>query len=295
MVNETRVLKRRIFTDNHIAILFLDMCSSSFDESGVAPEVGIFWEVLFPAKKYRLGDVIDLPGGVSMELIEKGVPQKIKTSQPLNEEFFSSYGELALPPYIQKARGERHSSEKDHVWYQTDWARVQGSYAAPTASLHFSQSDLDELEKRGVKVLPLVLHVGLGTFLPVRVEDLSQHKMHKEEVWIPEKTLDALNKGSGRVFALGTTVARSLEAWAAGHLAPCEDGVRGHTDLFIRPPYQFSMVDVLMTNFHQPKSTLLALVSAFAGVESTMKGYQYAIEKEFRLFSYGHLSVWIKE
>ena len=177
--------------------------------------------------------------------------------------------------------------------YQTAFALKEGSLAAPTASLHFKKRDLQQLKSRGVDVSYLTLHVGLGTFLPVDGEDLSDHPMHKEWVEVPPDLALAVKKcreRGGRVWALGTTVTRALESWALQGASP--QGYEGLTDLMIQPGYSFKVVDVLMTNFHQPKSTLLALVMAFAGVSRVKEAYQWAMDHEFQLFSYGDLSVW---
>jgi S-adenosylmethionine:tRNA ribosyltransferase-isomerase len=277
VINNTKVQKRRIFCQD-TEILFL------FSTDGKT------WEVLFPAKKFKIGDTIELPLGVTAELLQKGRPQKLKTNKILTEEYFSSAAELPLPPYIQKLRPHRHAKSEDDDWYQTEWAKALGSLASPTASLHFSLSDLDYLKNRGVQVLEVTLHVGLGTFLPVEVEDLDQHKMHSEiyevhaQVW---NAVQAAKKNGKNIWALGTTVARTLESVArSGNLA-------GTTDLLLQEGAEFKVVNRLLTNFHQPESTLLALVAGFVGLPLVKKAYRFAIEKRFRLFSYGDLSVWI--
>ena len=282
IVNETKVLKRRIFADD-LEILFLKNLGENR------------WEVLFPSKAFPVGSLIPLPDGKAMRLEAKGRPQIVEVSEALPEEYFQKYGEVPLPPYIQKARGERHNREDDDSWYQTFWAQNPGSLAAPTASLHFSPEDFEVLKKRGAQVLPVTLHVGLGTFLPVTADVLTDHQMHFEEVEIPRTTWDAILKAKRegkKIWALGTTVARSLESAALNKLPSSNFGFRGETDLFILPGFEWKMVDRLMTNFHQPESTLLALVAAFSGLENVQAAYRWAIEKKFRLFSYGDLSVW---
>jgi S-adenosylmethionine:tRNA ribosyltransferase-isomerase len=255
--------------------------------------------VLFPAKKYKIGDQIEMPGGVSISLIKKGIPQQIKTSEPLTEEYFEQFAELALPPYIERRRQQLESKDyNDEDWYQTEWAKDQGSCAAPTASLHFGNQDWERLRAKGVAVENLTLHVGMGTFLPIQSDKVEEHKMHKEFVSIPAHTLAKISEAKvkgGKVWALGTTVMRSLEAWSRGDFEETDAGVQGETDIFIRPGFQFEVVDVLMTNFHQPKSTLLALVAAFAGVFRTKEVYEWAMLNKFKLFSYGDLSVWLPE
>jgi len=287
VINDTQVEKRRVFLKSGLEVLF------------VRPHRGQnnVWEVLFPARSVKLGGSLELPGGVTATLQRKGLPQLVHLSQELTSEYFDTYGELALPPYIQKARGERHNREFDQKWYQTAWARNPGSQAAPTASLHFTSQDLEHLEAKGVFVEKLTLHVGLGTFLPVKTERLEEHPMHKEEVHIPAETLERVfqaQKQGQRIWALGTTVTRALETWSQGGLIQeAGRGVSGEADLFIRPGYSFQVVSGLLTNFHQPQSTLLALVAAFAGTEDVLKAYQWAIKRRFQLFSYGDLTVWM--
>lgn len=284
VLNQTKVLKRRVFAGD-LEILFLSQPSP--DE----------WEVLFPSRAFKLGDAVELPEGVTMTLTQKGRPQRVRVSRELTQSYFDQHGEVPLPPYIQKARSQRHNGPQDERWYQTLWAADPGSLAAPTASLHFEQKHLDRLRERGVLILPVTLHVGLGTFLPVTAEDLKDHAMHAEVVEVPASTwerLQAAKAQGSRIWALGTTVARSLESAAAGKLRRDEQAFRGETDLMILPGYEFQVVDRLMTNFHQPQSTLLALVAAFSNLEHVKACYQWAIARKFRLFSYGDLSVWNK-
>jgi S-adenosylmethionine:tRNA ribosyltransferase-isomerase len=286
VLNDTLVSRRRVFAlHDDLEILFVKALSD------------LQWEVLCPARLLNPGDKIALPGGLFLELISKGFPQRVQSSEPLSEAYFAQWGEVALPPYIQKARNQRHSSAEDLVWYQTAWAKHVGSAAAPTASLHFGPRDLEELLARGVVIRFLTLHVGLGTFLPVRTERLEDHVMHQETVTIPSETLSALvtAKARGqRIWALGTTVARALESYASGELIQDANGnASGAASIFIQPGYEWQMVSGLMTNFHQPKSTLLALVAAFAGLSEMRAAYDWAIARGFRLFSYGDLSVWL--
>lgn len=285
VLNDTKVLKRRVFTATGLEILFL----GSEDRQ--------HWQVLFPSKRFKIGDSIELPNGRCMSLLEKGRPQKVRIDEPLSEAYFDQFGELPLPPYIQKVRDDRHAQGSDAQWYQTAWNAKPGSFAAPTASLHFTTEHLQSLRERGVRIVYLTLHVGLGTFLPVEVDDLQNHPMHKEEVEIPLATLEAIEAAravGGRVWAMGTTVTRALESYGAGKLAATSESYCGSTDLLILPGFEFKMIDGLLTNFHQPESTLLALVMAFAGVEHVKKVYQWAIEHKFRLFSYGDLSIWTR-
>lgn len=284
IINKTKVLPRRVFTPENIELMFLD-----------SPDQ-IHWSVLFPAKKFKIGDKISLPEGLSVELIEKGIPQKVKTNAPLTSNYFEVYGQFALPPYIQNARGDARSHENDKTWYQTVWAEVPGSLAAPTASLHFKHHDIDQLKQK-IDIAEVTLHVGLGTFLPITAENLTEHQMHKEYVHI-EKTVvqkiqNCLNK-KGRVWALGTTSLRSIEAWARGHLTEYDTFFAGQTDLFLKPGDEFKVCRGLMTNFHQPASTLIALVAAFSSLDNVKQSYKYAIDNKFRLFSYGDLSIWLR-
>lgn len=327
VLNDTQVLKRRIFSEEGLEILFLSPCNppnmtdvSEFRETSTRQTISMaaseYWEVLFPSKKLSLGDSLSLPLGLKAKLVQKGRPQVLKLTERLSESYFEKVGELPIPPYIQKARSLRHNQAEDQKNYQTIWANKPGSLAAPTASLHFKSQDLAALKSRGVQILTITLHVGLGTFLPVTAEDLKDHQMHSEYVEIAfaawEQIKQAKKQGA-RVWSLGTTVARSLESQALGYfkqttaMAPqtvspgagsppqavnSELPWCGTTDLLIQPGFEFKIVDNLLTNFHQPESTLLALVAAFAGLENVKKSYAIAIEKRMRLFSYGDLSVW---
>ncbi len=285
ILNNTKVLKRRIFVGD-LEILFLKS------------ENLLDWQVLFPASRTKIGDWIELPLGEKIQLLSKGRPQEVRSARPLSEEYFEKVAEIPLPPYIQKAREERHTRDEDSLWYQTAWAEKAGSLASPTASLHFSKDHLEVLRNKKVQIQWITLHVGLGTFLPVTTEILSEHKMHSEDVEIPSQTWQAVQgtKSKGfAVWALGTTAARALESAAVGKLEKTSQGFRGATDLMIAPPYDWRVVDRLLTNFHQPQSTLLALVAGFSSLEKVKSCYQWAIERKFRLFSYGDLSVWIKE
>jgi S-adenosylmethionine:tRNA ribosyltransferase-isomerase len=192
------------------------------------------------------------------------------------------HGKLPLPPYIQRAAGEADESR-----YQTVYAREPGSVAAPTAGLHFDQPLLDRLADRGARCAWLTLHVGAGTFQPVRVDDLGEHRMHRERFVIPLETVEAIaatRAAGGRVIAVGTTSMRALEA--AAQDGPLEAG-SGETEIFILPGFRFQVVDALITNFHLPKSTLMMLVSAFAGMDSIRRTYAHAVEHRYRFFSYG--------
>ena len=192
------------------------------------------------------------------------------------------HGKLPLPPYIQRAAGEADESR-----YQTVYARELGSVAAPTAGLHFDQALIERIAERGARCAWLTLHVGAGTFQPVRVDDLGEHQMHRERYVIPQETVDAIaatRAAGGRVIAVGTTSMRALEA--AAQDGPLEAG-SGETEIFILPGFHFQVVDALITNFHLPKSTLMMLVSAFAGMDTIRRTYTHAVEQRYRFFSYG--------
>ena len=286
VINNTRVMPRRVWTlHDDVEILFLEPLNA---------EVTL-WRVLFPAARYKIGSQLMLPGGISLTLEEKGLPQVVGTSASLTPDYFESYGELPLPPYIQKLRASRHGQVEDKHWYQTDWAQWEGSLAAPTASLHFSQADLKELSSKGVQVLPITLHVGLGTFLPIQAENLLEHTMHREWMEVPVSVWDKVQQAKrqkAKVWALGTTATRALESVAAGKINREGDRFFGETDLFIYPGVPIQVVDRLLTNFHQPESTLMALVAGFQDLDRVKFCYHWAIQKRFRLFSYGDLSVW---
>lgn len=188
-------------------------------------------------------------------------------------------GQLPLPPYFERA-----PEAEDETRYQTLWADKPGAVAAPTASLHFDEALLAALAERGVQTAMVTLHVGAGTFQPVRVEDLADHLMHAERYAVPESTQQAIaatKRAGGRVVAVGTTVCRALESWAASGAAD------GDTRLFITPGYRFRAIDALLTNFHLPESTLLMLVFAFGGIERLRAAYAHAIAAQYRFFSYG--------
>ncbi|MFN3697486.1 MAG: tRNA preQ1(34) S-adenosylmethionine ribosyltransferase-isomerase QueA [Pseudobdellovibrio sp.] len=290
VLNDTKVLKRRVFIkspfeqNEELEILFLDHLPDGLQK------------VLFPSKKFKVGDKLTLPNGSVMTLIEKGLPQTVKIEPALTESDFDQMAELPLPPYIQKARHERHNQQADESWYQTAWAKNPGSFAAPTASLHFTESDITKLKQKGVNVLTVTLHVGLGTFLPVKVENLDEHKMHEEIYSVSElvwNEIQTARKNQSKIWALGTTVTRTLETVAR----TAEKGdlrLQGASDLLLQVGSEFKIVDRLMTNFHQPESTLLALVSAFSSLDNVKHNYEWAIERRFKLFSYGDLSVWLR-
>lgn len=198
-------------------------------------------------------------------------------------ELLDRVGHVPLPPYI-----EREDTESDRQRYQTVYARQPGAVAAPTAGLHFDKAMLASLDEQGIDTAFITLHVGAGTFQPVRAENLADHHMHRERVEIDARACDKINaarKDGRRVIAVGTTVVRTLESTVAsdGTIEPFQ----GETDIFIYPGYRFRIIDALLTNFHLPESTLLMLVCAFAGRELMLRAYQHAVEQQYRFFSYG--------
>ena len=199
------------------------------------------------------------------------------------EQALTRYGHMPLPPYI-----DREDEPLDRERYQTVYAKESGSVAAPTAGLHFTPELLTRLRAKGVKCVGLTLHVGIGTFRPVDGDDPTEHEMHRECYSVPQATADSVNEAreqGGRVWAVGTTVVRTLES--AVDESGQVKGEAGTTELFIRPGFSFQVVDGLLTNFHLPRSTLLMLVSAFAGYEQTMTAYKEAVDREYRFYSYG--------
>jgi len=277
VLNDTRVIPARLFgrkTSGGKVEIFLVRRLN-------AP--GEVWDALIKASKSpQAGCRIELPEGVTAEVLGKEEGQWQVSFDCAGRDFtewLERIGRMPLPPYIK-----REPEGEDRERYQTVFAREKGAVAAPTAGLHFTQSLLEEIAGQGVELAHLTLHVGLGTFMPVRVEALSEHKMHREWYRIPEETAQAIRRtkeNGGRVVALGTTALRALEhAAVSGEL-------EGEADIFILPGYDFKTVDALITNFHLPKSTLLMLVCAFAGKESLLNAYSEAVRRGFRFFSYG--------
>ncbi|MCQ8181336.1 tRNA preQ1(34) S-adenosylmethionine ribosyltransferase-isomerase QueA [Methylomonas sp. SURF-1] len=236
------------------------------------------------SKSPKAGSRIELEAGYCFEVVGREADLfRLRLPGPTGVlDLLTDVGHIPLPPYI-----DRNDENSDLERYQTVFAERAGAVAAPTAGLHFDQTMLDRLEQKGLQRTFVTLHVGSGTFRPVRVEDLSQHTMHKEFYSVSQSTVDAVAAArarGGRVVAVGTTAVRALEsASTGGQLAA---GV-GDTDLFITPGYRFKSVDALFTNFHLPESTLLMLVSAFADYDAVMAAYRHAIEQRYRFFSYG--------
>jgi S-adenosylmethionine:tRNA ribosyltransferase-isomerase len=239
-------------------------------------------------KGLRQGSVLTLAAGQSARMLAReGEFFRLEFSCDVME-FFQAHGEIPLPPYIDRAA--QHS---DRERYQTVYARSLGAVAAPTAGLHFDAALFAELESRQVRHAFVTLHVGAGTFAPVRVDDIDAHQMHAEYLEVPEATCDAINDvraAGGRVIAVGTTVVRSLETAAnasTGGAARELAAFRGATRIFIKPGHRFRAVDALVTNFHLPESTLLMLCAAFVGREALLAAYAHAVQARYRFFSYG--------
>jgi S-adenosylmethionine:tRNA ribosyltransferase-isomerase len=244
------------------------------------------WEFLSKgAKSLKDGDAIDFPEGVRGDIERGGAGEPtIRFQAGFDEAYLERCGHIPLPPYIRREDGEQDAER-----YQTVYARSVGSSAAPTAGLHFTRELLARLEGKGIETAFVTLHVGLGTFLPVRSENIEGHTMHEEEYLISDETADKVERAKREkrpVLAVGTTSLRSLESAWDGEGARLRRGWR-KTSIFIRPGYRFGAVDQLFTNFHTPESTLLMLVSAFAGYELVRETYAEAIEMRYRFFSYG--------
>ncbi len=280
VMNNTRVLPARLYgtkpeTGGHVELLLLKNTQ------------GDFWEVLAkPAKRLRVGTRVSFGDGrltaTVTEELEHGGRIVRFDYQGIFLEVLESLGEMPLPPYI-------HEKLEDRERYQTVYAKENGSAAAPTAGLHFTEELLDKIAAKGVKLVYLTLHVGLGTFRPVSVDNLEEHEMHSEFYSLSEEAAEALRqvKASGhRIVAVGTTSIRTLETIGSKFEGQIQAD-SGWTNIFIKPGYQWKIVDAFSTNFHLPKSTLVMLVSAFAGRQLTLEAYEHAIAERYRFFSFG--------
>ena len=293
--NDTRVIPARLFGVRERDGARVAMQATLLKR--VSPDR---WTALAkPGRRLRVGDTLSfsptpLRGGLSARVEGKhedgSVDLVFDLSGPALDDAVREIGRMPLPPYIAAQRPE---DERDRADYQTVYAREDGSVAAPTAGLHFTPMLLDRLAAAGVGHAFVTLHVGAGTFLPVKVDDLNDHRMHAETGEVGAETAEQLNAAraaGGRIVCVGTTSLRLLES------ATGADGVvrpfAGDTDIFITPGYRFRAADVLMTNFHLPKSTLLMLVSAFAGVAQTRAAYAHAVESGYRFYSYGDAGLW---
>ncbi len=280
VINETKVLPARLIgeredTGTRVEILLLKRLT---DEK--------CWEcIVYPGKKARIGKRIVFGGGLLkaevVDIVEEGNRIVRFEYDGIFEEILDKLGQMPLPPYIKEKL-----EDKDR--YQTVYAKNNGSAAAPTAGLHFTPELLNKIEEKGVKIARLTLHVGLGTFRPVKEDDILDHKMHSEYYMIEPEQADIINnarKNGGRIISVGTTSTRTLESVAEenGYI-PAKSG---WTDIFIYPGYKFKAIDCLITNFHLPESTLIMLVSALAGRENVLNAYKTAVEEKYRFFSFG--------
>ncbi len=279
IMNDSRVLPARIFG--------VKEGGESVNEFLLLNAVGNgVWETITkPGKRAKVGARFVFGDGLMTgEVIEVREDGNRVVRFECDGEFYSvldQIGQMPLPPYITERL-------EDKERYQTVYSREIGSAAAPTAGLHFTKDLLAKLEEKGVSLGYVTLHVGLGTFRPVKADDITDHKMHSEHYHMPAETAELINrtkKNGGRVIAVGTTSCRTLESCGrmGGELKECD----GWTDIFIYPGYQFTVIDGLITNFHLPESTLIMLVSAFAGYDSTMNAYKTAVEEKYRFFSFG--------
>jgi S-adenosylmethionine:tRNA ribosyltransferase-isomerase len=277
VLNQTRVIPARIFakkeTGGKVELLLLRRRDS------------LTWESLVGGKGLRVGTKVQIENGPQAEILEilEGSERMIRFSEPI-EPYFSQVGNVPLPPYI-------HEKISDPERYQTVFAKEPGSAAAPTAGLHFTSRLLDQLKDKGVKIAYVTLHVGLDTFAPVTEDSPEEHKIHTEWCELSQETTDLINQtkqSGGRVVAVGTTSVRTLES--AGSKLNLADQIAafvGPTDIYILPGYPFKIVDVMITNFHLPKSTLIMLVSAFAGRDEILSTYETAIREGYRFYSFG--------
>ena len=246
------------------------------------------WEAMVkPARKVRIGNKLLFSKDISCDVIDNTVSGGRVLRFEYNSKDLYSYidkhGLSPLPPYIKRA-----SNKSDKTNYQTVYASERGSVAAPTAGIHFSKSLLTKIEKKGVKIVYITLHIGLGTFRPILVEDLTRHHMDSESYEIPIETADVINDAKAKkrkVWTVGTSTNRALETVVVSGFQITAK--KGWTDKFIYPPYEFKMCDRLITNFHQPKSTLMMLVAAFSNKDIVLKTYQEAIKKKYKFYSYG--------
>ena len=279
VLNDSRVLPARIYGEKDGTGSFIEFLLLEQKENTV-------WEILCrPGKKAKVGTTFTFGGGKLraeiVDVLEDGNRLARFECEGSLFAVLDEIGQMPLPPYIKE---KLENKER----YQTVYASELGSAAAPTAGLHFTKELMAEAEAMGVDIAYVTLHVGLGTFRPVKEDKVLDHKMHSEHYELPERTARLINETKargGRVIAVGTTSCRTLESVASfkGGIVPCE----GYTDIFIYPGYEFKVLDGLITNFHLPESTLIMLVSAFAGYENTMNAYRIAVEEKYRFFSFG--------
>lgn len=281
VVNESRVIQARLFgkkekTNAKIEVFLLRELNTT----------EWIWDVIVdPARKVRIGNKIYFDEGLWCEVIDNTTSRgrTVRFNQPNVFEIIEKIGTTPLPPYIKR---DAEPSDKEN--YQTVYAKVDGSVAAPTAGLHFTNRLIEKVKKKGVNIAPVILHIGLGTFRPVEVEDLTKHRMDSEYFRVPKSSAEIINSSIANrknVFVCGTSTVRALESSVTAEGFVRENS--GWTDKFIFPPYDFKIVKSLITNFHVPESTLLLLVSAFGGNELIMKAYKRALKEDYRLLSYG--------
>ncbi len=278
VLNDTKVIPARLIgtKEDTNAVIELLMLKNTKDN---------IWECLTrPAKRIKVGTVVNFSDKLKakcIEVLDEGIRIFELIYDGILYEILDSLGEMPLPPYI-------HEKLYDKDLYQTVYAKNIGSAAAPTAGLHFTKELLSKIEEKGVTICYVTLHVGLGTFRPVNVEDVTKHVMHSEYYCMNSKTADILNeakKNGKRIISVGTTSTRTLESIIKKY--GCFKECSGETNIFIYPGYKFEAIDALITNFHLPKSTLVMLVSALAGKDNIMNAYKEAIAKEYRFFSFG--------
>lgn len=280
VLNETKVLPARLITqlaDGRERELMLTEKHSRELPAGEA--------IVVYRGKIRVGDELTV-GQDSITVLEilDGGQARVRSARPLSD-IALDYGAPPLPPYIKRA-----AEASDQSRYQTVFARESGSVAAPTASLNLTEELLSDIRSRGVAVAPLTLHVGRGTFLPIRTKQIDQHTMHEEYFEIPVDTTEMIRQTKaqgGRIVAVGTTVTRALEYAAGDILSDGVEAITGEADIFIYPGYQFRVVDVLLTNFHAPDSTVIQLAAAFTGEDLLKKAYDHALDSNYRFLSYG--------
>lgn len=286
VVNDTKVFPARLYGNKEKTGAKIEV----FLLRELNPESRLWDVIVDPARKIRIGNKLYFDNGLVAEVIDNTTSRGRTIRfvfEGSNEELYSKIDEIGqtpLPPYIK-----RKVEEQDRERYQTIFAEHRGAVAAPTAGLHFTRNIIEKFSENGIDIVPVTLHVGLGTFRPVEVEDLTKHRMDSENFIIPQKTADRVNEAllsrDNTVTAVGTTVVRALESSLSASNTLKAD--RGWTDKFIYPPYEFRITERLLTNFHMPKSTLLMLVTAFAGHEFVMRAYKEAIDEKYRLFSFG--------
>lgn len=281
--NNSRVIPARFMAGNNEITLH-----TSVDDKN-------WWGLCKKFNKINIGDTLTTENGTTISVIDKDDDSGLLLRFNCDNVFdlLDKIGKMPLPPYMK-----REEETEDRERYQTVYAQPLGSMAAPTAGLHFTDELLQEIENRGAKIVKITLHVGAGTWMPVKTEDLSQHKMHSEWCCITPEQADIINNAT-RIIAVGTTSMRTLES--ASQLAK-QNGINARvmpicqtTNIFITPGYKFGAVDVLLTNFHLPKSTLFMLVSAFAGLENMKDAYKHAVAEKYRFFSYGDCCLLFKK